>query len=157
MTSPLDHAARAASSSMSSRPAPAVGDEIGPLTVPIDRARLVRYAGASGDFNPIHYNERVARSVGLDGVIAHGMLTMALAGRLVTDWSGDPGSLAAFEVRFTRPVVVPDPGSALLTVVGRVAEVSVPGTGGRGTARVDLTVTVDGKKVLGKARATVLF
>ncbi len=132
----------------------AVGDEIGPLVVGVDRARLVRYAGASGDFNPIHWNERVATGVGLDGVIAHGMLTMALAGRLVTDWAGDPGAVASFEVRFTRPVVVPDPGEAEVTIVGRVAEITDQPDGSR-VARVDLTVTVGGAKVLGKARALV--
>lgn len=132
----------------------AVGDEIGPQIYEIDRARLVRYAGASGDFNPIHWNDRVATSVGLDGVIAHGMLTMALAGRLVTDWAGDPGAVTSFEVRFTRPVLVPDPGAAALTVVGRVAEIS-RGPVDAHSVRVDLTVTVDGRKVLSKARASV--
>jgi acyl dehydratase len=134
--------------------AAAVGDEIGPLVVAVDRARLVRYAGASGDFNPIHWNERVATAVGLDGVIAHGMLTMALAGRLVTDWAGDPGAVASFDVRFTRPVVVPDPGAVDVTIAGRVADIT-DGDDGSRTARIDLVVTVDGKKVLGKARATV--
>ncbi|MBN9610522.1 MAG: MaoC family dehydratase [Actinobacteria bacterium] len=140
---------------------PAVGDEIGPLTVHVDRAQLVRYAGASGDFNPIHWNPRVATSVGLDDVIAHGMLTMALAGRLVTDWIGDPAAITDFEVRFTRPVVVPDPDGVDVEITGRVAEVAPggsadgPGNAGTATARVDLTVTVDGRKVLGKARATV--
>jgi acyl dehydratase len=134
--------------------AAAVGDEIGPLVVAVDRARLVRYAGASGDFNPIHWNERVATAVGLDGVIAHGMLTMALAGRLVTDWAGDPGAVASFDVRFTRPVVVPDPGAVDVTIAGRVADITAGDDGSR-TARIDLIVTVDGKKVLGKARATV--
>jgi acyl dehydratase len=132
----------------------AVGDEIGPLVVAVDRARLVRYAGASGDFNPIHWNERVATAVGLDGVIAHGMLTMALAGRLVTDWAGDPGAVASFDVRFTRPVVVPDPVAVDVTIAGRVADIT-DGDDGSRTARIDLVVTVDGKKVLGKARATV--
>jgi acyl dehydratase len=132
----------------------AVGDEIGPLVVAVDRARLVRYAGASGDFNPIHFSERVATAVGLDGVIAHGMLTMALAGRLVTDWAGDPGAVASFDVRFTRPVVVPDPGAVDVTIAGRVADIT-DGDAGSRTARIDLVVTVDGKKVLGKARATV--
>jgi acyl dehydratase len=134
--------------------AAAVGDEIGPLVVAVDRARLVRYAGASGDFNPIHWNERVATAVGLDGVIAHGMLTMALAGRLVTDWAGDPGAVASFDVRFTRPIVVPDPGAVDVTIAGRVADIT-DGDDGSRTARIDLVVTVDGKKVLGKARATV--
>ena len=137
----------------------AVGDEIGPLVVGVDRARLVRYAGASGDFNPIHWNERVATGVGLDGVIAHGMLTMALAGRLVTDWAGDPGAVASFEARFTRPVVVPDPGEGEVTIAGRVAEITDAPDGGPGgrVARIDVSVTVDGKKVLGKSRATVLL
>lgn len=134
---------------------PAVGDELGPWTVSVDRAQLVRYAGASGDFNPIHWNERIATGVGLDGVIVHGMLTMALAGRLVTDWAGDPGAIAAYEVRFTRPVVVPDPGAAEIVIAGRVAEVTEASEAGGPTARVDLTVTVDDRKVLGKARATV--
>lgn len=132
-----------------------VGDEIGPLVVAVDRGRLVRYAGASGDFNPIHYSERVATGVGLDGVIAHGMLTMALAGRLVTDWVGDPGAVTSFEVRFTRPVVVPDPGETDVTITGRVADITQDPDGRH--ARIDLTVTVDGRKVLGKARAVVLL
>jgi acyl dehydratase len=132
----------------------AVGDEIGPLVIGVDRAQLVRYAGASGDFNPIHWNERVATGVGLDGVIAHGMLTMALAGRLVTDWAGDPGAIASFEVRFTRPVLVPDPGEVQVTVVGRVAQITDAPDGSQ-SARIDLTVTADGVKVLGKARALV--
>lgn len=135
--------------------APTVGDEIGPLILPVERVQLVRYAGASGDFNPIHFNERIAQGVGLDGVIVHGMLTMALAGRLVTDWAGDPGAVSDFEVRFTRPVVVPDPGAAVLTITGVVAEVTAQQPGVVGSVRIDLTVTVDGRKVLGKARATV--
>lgn len=130
---------------------PILGDTMGPVSFPIDRDRLVRYAGASGDFNPIHYNARVATSVGLDDVIAHGMLTMALAGRVVTDWAGDPGAVASFEVRFTRPVLVPDPEGARIEIGGRVAQVDEVAR----TVRIDLTATVDGKKVLGKARATV--
>ena len=82
----------------------------------ITRADLVRYAGASGDFNPIHWNERVATSVGLPNVIAHGMFTMATAVRVVTDWTGDPGSVVEYGVRFTRPVAVPDPEGAVLHV-----------------------------------------
>lgn len=134
---------------------PTVGDELDPLVVHVDRAQLIRYAGASGDFNPIHFSERVATSVGLDNVIAHGMLTMALAGRLVTDWVGDPGAIAEFEVRFTRPVVVPDPDGVDVHVGGQVAKVTAADESGPATARVDVTVTVDGRKVLGKARATV--
>lgn len=136
----------------------AVGDMLGPVTFHLDRAQLVRYAGASGDFNPIHWNARIATEVGLPDVIAHGMLTMALVGRLVTDWIGDPAAVLDFEVRFTRPVVVADPDGADLTVSGTVAEVTRPDDGphdGPATARIDLTATVDGRKVLGKARAVV--
>ena len=84
----------------------AVGDALPTQEFPIRRADLVRYAGASGDFNPIHWNERFAKSVGLPDVIAHGMLTMAAAVRVVTDWCGDPGAVVEYNVRFTRPVVV---------------------------------------------------
>ncbi len=128
-----------------------VGTELDPLTVHVDRAQLVRYAGASGDFNPIHWNHRVATSVGLDDVIAHGMLTMALAGRLITAWVGDPARVLDFAVRFTRPVVVPDPDGVDVEFTGRVAEVDADA----GTARVDITATVAGQKVLGRARAVV--
>ena len=117
----------------------------------VTRADLVRYAGASGDFNPIHWNERVATAVGLPGVIAHGMFTMALAGRVVTDWAGDPGALVEYHVRFSRPVVVPDDDAgAEVTVRGKVAALLDDGR-----VRVDLTVTSDGEKVLSLARATV--
>ena len=121
----------------------------------VTRADLVRYAGASGDDNVIHWNERVARSVGLPDVIAHGMLTMALAGRVVTDWAGDPGAVVDYGVRFSRPVVVPDDGAgALLTVGGTVEEKSADRT-----VTVALRVTVpDGDadvKVLMGARAVV--
>lgn len=127
------------------------GAELAPVTFHLDRADLVRYAGASGDFNPIHFNERIATEVGLPTVIAHGMLTMALAGRVVTDWAGDPGAVLSYEVRFTRPVPVPDPDGVDLTVTGVVGEIVESSA----TARVDLTVMVDGRKVLGKARAVV--
>jgi acyl dehydratase len=122
----------------------------------------VRYAGASGDFNPIHWNERFAREVGLPDVIAHGMYTMALAARAVTDWAGDPGAVVDYSVRFTKPVVVPDDGSgARLTVDGVVAaklEGGPDGGPGGGTVRVDLTARSggpDGDKVLGKAQLVV--
>ena len=115
------------------------------------RLDLVRYAGASGDFNVIHWNERVARAVGLPDVVAHGMLTMAEAARVVTDWTGDPGAVVEYGVRFTRPVVVPDDEQgATLVVEGRVAE-KLPGR----RVRVDLTATSGGDKVLGQARAVV--
>jgi acyl dehydratase len=129
----------------------AVGTELPEQTFRITRADLVRYAGASGDFNPIHWNERVATEVGLPGVIAHGMLTMALAARAVTAWTGDPAALAEYHVRFGRPVVVPDDDAG--------AEVTVRGTVGAvlddGRFRVDLTVTSAGEKVLSLARAVV--
>jgi acyl dehydratase len=129
----------------------AVGTELPELVVRITRADLVRYAGASGDFNPIHWNERVASSVGLPGVIAHGMFTMALAARAVTGWTGDPAALVEYHVRFGRPVVVPDDDNgADVTVRGKVAALLEDGR-----ARVDLAVTSDGEKVLSLARAIV--
>jgi acyl dehydratase len=85
-----------------------VGTELPARTFPVDRADLIRYAGASGDFNPIHWNEKFAKEVGLPDVIAHGMFTMAEAIRVVTDWTGDPGALVDYGVRFTKPVVVPN-------------------------------------------------
>ena len=129
----------------------AVGTELPEQVFRITRADLVRYAGASGDFNPIHWNERVATSVGLPGVIAHGMVTMALAGRAVTAWTGDPAALVEYTVRFGRPVVVPDDDEgAELTVRGKVAALLEDGR-----ARVDLVVTSGGEKVLSLARAIV--
>jgi acyl dehydratase len=128
-----------------------VGDELPPLSVRVTREQLVRYAGASLDFNPIHWNERFAKEVGLPGVIAHGMLTMALGGRLVTDWLGDPGRLVEYGARFTRPVVVPDDDTgALVEFTGKVGEVRDDGT-----ARIDITAKFEGKSVLGKAQAVV--
>jgi acyl dehydratase len=126
----------------------AVGDELPARDFPVDRATLVRYAGASGDFNPIHWNERFARSVGLPDVIAHGMFTMACAVQVVTDWAGDPGAVVDYSVRFTRPVVVPYPEGTTLTVTGTVRALREDGL-----AEVDLTATVDGQTVLAKARA----
>src|SRR5881409_2900435 len=97
-----------------------VGTELPAQTFPVTRADLIRYAGASGDLNVIHWNQRVAHEVGLPDVIAHGMFTMATAARVVTDWVGDPGAVVEYGVRFTRPVVVPDPEGAMLTVGGKV-------------------------------------
>ena len=128
-----------------------VGTELPAQTFTITRADLVRYAGASGDFNVIHWNERVAREVGLPDVIAHGMFTMALAARVVTDWAGDPGRVVEYGVRFTRPVPVPDDGTgAALEVTGKVAALLDDGR-----VRVDLTATHGGSKVLGRAQAVV--
>lgn len=129
----------------------AVGQSIGTRTVEVDRRTLVRYAGASGDLNPIHWNERFAVEVGLPGVIAHGMFTMGTAVTLVADWAGDPGAVVEYGTRFTRPVPVPDPGTAVLQVEGVVGAIDLAAR----TVRVDLTVTSEGARVLGKAQATV--
>jgi acyl dehydratase len=133
----------------------AAGDSLPPLTLQITRADLVRYAGASGDFNPIHWSDRVATEVGLPGVIAHGMLTMALAGRLVTQWTGDPGAVRSYGVRFTRPVVVPDDDKgATVEISGTVSEVLDAPDGAR-TARIAITARFEGRTVLGRATAEV--
>jgi acyl dehydratase len=129
----------------------AVGTLLPPTSFPITRKDLVRYAGASGDFNDIHWNGRFAVEVGLPDVIAHGMYTMAVAGRVVTDWIGDPAAVEEYFVRFSKPVVVPDDGvGALVEVTGKVAKAL---DGGR--VQVDLTVQSAGQKVLGKATAVV--
>jgi acyl dehydratase len=128
-----------------------VGTELPERVFRVTRADLVRYAGASGDFNPIHWNDRIATSVGLPGVIAHGMFTMALACRAVTAWAGDPGAVEEYHVRFGRPVVVPDDDAgAEVTVRGKVGALLEDGR-----LRIDLTVTTDGEKVLSLARAIV--
>lgn len=129
----------------------AQGDALPTLHVHLTRAELVRYAGASGDFNPIHWNERVAREVGLPDVIAHGMLTMGLATRLVTSWAGDPAAVVECGVRFTRPVVVPDDAEgALVELSGKVTEHRDDGT-----VLIAITARSGGQSVLGKATATV--
>jgi acyl dehydratase len=128
-----------------------VGTELPAQWFPVLRADLVRYCGASGDFNVIHWNQRVAVEVGLPDVIAHGMFTMGSAVRVVTDWLGDPGAVLEYGVRFTRPVVVPDDGvGATLEVSGKVTELL---DGQR--VRVELTASSAGAKVLGQARAVV--
>lgn len=128
------------------------GTELPPEQVRVTRADLVRYAGASGDRNPIHWSDRVATGVGLPGVIAHGMLTMALAGRYVTAWAGDPAAVRRLGARFTRPVVVPDDDEgALVELSGKVTDVS------DGIATVAVTATFDGKTVLGRATAAVVL
>ncbi|CAM2737860.1 MULTISPECIES: MaoC family dehydratase [Streptomyces] len=129
------------------------GTELPSRSFPVDRARLVRYAGASGDFNPIHWNERFAKDVGLPDVIAHGMFTMAEAARVVTDWTGDPGALVEYGVRFTKPVVVPDDEEgAVIEVAAKVAKKL---DDEERTVQIDLTVTSAGTKVLGMSRAVV--
>lgn len=148
------------------------GQTIGERTVPVSRADLVKYAGASGDFNPIHWNQDFAQNVGLPNVIAHGMFTMGAAVGLVTEWAGDAGAVVDYQTRFTKPVVVPN---RFDTEVQAGTELSVSGTIGAvdqeaRTARVDLTVTapdlaVEGAdpaeakalKVLVKAQVVVKF
>lgn len=128
-----------------------VGTELPSLRVPVQRATLVRYAGASGDFNPIHWNQDFAVAVGLPDVIAHGMFTMASAARLVTNWVGDPGAVIDYGVRFTRPVVVPnDADGALVEITGVVGAKLDDGT-----VRVDITAKCEGVTVLAKASAVV--
>ena len=128
-----------------------VGTQIPAQTFTIQRANLVQYCGASGDFNVIHWNERIAKAVGLPDVIAHGMYTMAEAGRVVTDWVGDPGAVVEYGVRFSAPVPVPDDDKgAELVVNGTVAE-KLDGN----RVAVDLDARVGDTKVLMKARAVV--
>ena len=128
-----------------------VGTVFKPQTFQVTRADLVRYAGASGDFNPIHWSDRVATSVGLPGVIAHGMLTMALAGQAVACWVGGTAAIVEYSTRFANPVVVPDDdkGTEIVVsgVVKRVAE--------DGVTQIDITATCNGDKILGAAKALV--
>jgi acyl dehydratase len=128
-----------------------VGAELPVRTFRIIRADLVRYAGASGDFNPIHWSDRIAGKVGLPGVIAHGMLTMALVGRAVTGWVGDPAGVVEYGVRFTKPVVVPDDDQGTEIEVTAVVKAVTDD----GLVRLDITATCHGEKVLAQARATV--
>ena len=128
-----------------------VGDIIAERTVHLTRESLVRYAGASGDFNPIHYRDDVAASVGLPGVLAHGMLTMGLAVQPVVDWAGDPARVADYQVRFRRPVVVDPVEGAELAVVAKVGQLDAETQ----LARIDLTVRFEGDTVLGKAQVRV--
>ena len=127
-----------------------VGTTLPPTTTRFTRERLVRYAGASTDFNPIHYSEYFAGRVGLPGVIAHGMLTMGTALRIVTNWVGDPGRVISYGVRFTRPVVVPDDADGV-EVEFRGSVSAVDGS----LVTVSIEAISDGQKVLGAARAEV--
>jgi acyl dehydratase len=112
---------------------------------------LVRYAGASGDFNSIHYRDDIAASVGLPGVLAHGMLTMGAAVQVAVDWVGDAGKVTDYQVRFTKPVVVDPVDGAVLVVTGKIGEINAE----TGEVRVDLTATFNETAVLGKAQARV--
>ncbi|WP_400995507.1 MaoC family dehydratase [Agromyces sp. GXQ0307] len=131
----------------------AVGDVVAERTFHLTRDSLVRYAGASGDFNPIHYRDDVAASVGLPGVLAHGMLTMGLAVQPVVDWAGDPGRVADYQVRFTRPVVVDPEAGADVSVSAKVGQLDAEAR----AVRVDLTVSFEGATVLGKAQVRVVL
>jgi acyl dehydratase len=128
-----------------------VGAELEPRQYQVTRRDLVRYAGASGDFNVIHWNERIAKSVGLPDVIAHGMLTMALAGRFLTEWAGDPGAVTEYGVRFSSPVVVPDDDKGATVEVTGV----VTGKLDDRQVTVDVTARSGDTKVLTRAQATV--
>jgi acyl dehydratase len=129
----------------------AIGDVISEKNFNLDRDSLVRYAGASGDFNPIHYRDDVAASVGLPGVLAHGMLTMGLSIDPVVSWLGDAGKILEYGVRFTKPVVIPATGQAVITVIARVAELDLEAK----KARIDLQTSFDGNNVLGKSQVWV--
>jgi acyl dehydratase len=127
-----------------------VSTELPPKTYRVTRADLVRYAGASGDFNPIHWSDRVATSVGLPGVIAHGMYTMALVTRAVTEWTGDPAAIVEVKVRFAKPVPVPDTDEGTEVVVSATVR-----TDDDGLSRLQITATCQGEKVLGPTVVTV--
>ncbi|ETK36545.1 MaoC/PaaZ C-terminal domain-containing protein [Microbispora sp. ATCC PTA-5024] len=128
-----------------------VGDRLPRLTHTIRRYDLVRYAGASGDFNPIHWSESAAEGAGLPGLVAHGMLTFGVAMRLVNEWAGRPGRVSGCGARFTRPVVVPDGYDGTEVVVEGVVAEKLPGS----RVRIDLTVRHGGEKVLARPRAVV--
>ena len=126
-----------------------IGEVVAEKTYTLTRDSLVRYAGASGDFNPIHYRDDVAQSVGLPGVLAHGMLTMGFAVQPVVEWIGDSGKILDYQVRFTRPVVVDPADGAVVTVVAKVGALT------DAEIRIDLTVTIADQTLLGKAQARV--
>jgi acyl dehydratase len=128
-----------------------VGQEIGSIEFLLTRDSLVRYAGASGDFNPIHYRDDIAKSVGLDGVLAHGMLTMGAAVQVAADWVGDPGRVVDYGVRFTKPVFVDAKEGAVLTVTGKIGEIDVENS----VVRIDIAAVAADLAVLGKAQARV--
>lgn len=129
----------------------AIGDVVASQVFELSRDSLVRYAGASGDFNPIHYRDDIASAVGLPGVIAHGMLTMGFALQPVLDWVVDPASVIEYQVRFTRPVVVDPVTPTSVEVVAKVGQLEAE----TNIARIDLTVMSAGQTVLGKAQVRV--
>ena len=128
-----------------------VGQEIGSHTFHFTRGSLVRYAGASGDFNPIHYRDDFAKSVGLDGVLAHGMLTMGAAVQVAVNWVGDAGKIIDYGVRFTKPVFVDVDKGADVLVIGKVGAIDLENN----TVRIDLSASSAEVAVLGKAQAVI--
>ena len=128
-----------------------IGQVIGTEEFHLTRDSLVRYAGASGDFNPIHYRDDFALSVGLDGVLAHGMLTMGAAVQVAVNWVGDAGKVIDYGVRFTKPVFVDTQDGAVLVVTGKIGEIDAE----NGEVRIDLTAAFNDTVVLGKAQARV--
>lgn len=128
-----------------------VGQVIGSKEFLLTRDSLVRYAGASGDFNPIHYRDDFAQSVGLDGVLAHGMLTMGIAVQVVADWVQDPGKIVDYGVRFTKPVFVDAKDGSVVVVTGKVGTIDLE----TNQVRIDLSVVYNETSVLGKAQAVV--
>ena len=130
-----------------------IGQEVGSRVFSFSRDSLVKYAGASGDFNPIHYRDDFAKSVGLEGVLAHGMLTMGAAVQVAVDWVGDSGKVIDYGVRFTKPVYVPADALAEVIVVGKIGAIDLENR----TVRVDLTASCQEVTVLGKAQAVVKF
>lgn len=130
-----------------------VGEVIADRQLHLNRDSLVRYAGASGDFNPIHYRDDVATEVGLPGVLAHGMLTMGAAIQPVIELLGDPGRVVEYQVKFTRPVVVDAQDGADVQIIAKVGETADE----RGIGRIDLEVVFEGKAVLGKAQVRARF
>ena len=128
-----------------------VGQVIGTEEFHLTRDSLVRYAGASGDFNPIHYRDDFAQSVGLDGVLAHGMLTMGAAVQVAVNWVGDAGKVIDYGVRFTKPIFVDAQDGAVLVVTGKIGEIDAE----NGEVRIDLTAAFNDTVVLGKAQARV--
>jgi acyl dehydratase len=128
-----------------------VGQEIGSRTFKLTRDSLVRYAGASGDFNPIHYRDDFAQKVGLPGVLAHGMLTMGVAVQVAAEWVGDAGKVIDYGVRFTKPVLVDAAAGAVVVVTGKVGEIDAE----TNQVRIDLTAIFNETAVLGKAQARV--
>lgn len=128
----------------------AVGDELPPLDLQLARPDVVRYSGASTDFNPIHYNDRLAQAIGLPGVVVHGMWTMGAALRIVTDWVGDPARVASYFVRFVNPVPVPDDDQG--TTVAVRAKVSAVSDD---LVTISIEATCGDEKVLGAAKAEV--